>query len=128
MLEVNVDLDTLKLIIGLALRLESSGLLHLHSARVSVYFYLIDLICYRHFSGRDMTSLGSHQSSVGHVDATDGTLRYARFRLWLNAKLLLEPIFPLLSCSIRWTTFIFQLIEDSFRSPMINLMLLLQIF
>ena len=44
MLEVHVDLDTLKLVIGLSLRFESSSLLHLHSARITVQLDLIDLV------------------------------------------------------------------------------------
>lgn len=60
-LEIDVDLDPLQLIVGLALALKLADLFHLQTAGISVDFDLIDFISSCHLA------LNVHQSGARHV-------------------------------------------------------------
>ena len=124
-LEVDIDLDSLQLVVRLALALELTNLLHLQPSRVSVDFDLVDLVRGRHFPRLEVASLRCRYSCTWHVDVGDCTLGDTGLGLGLYAKLLLEPIFPLLRGAVRWQALIFEFVQHSFWCHVINLVLLL---
>lgn len=76
-LEVDVNLDSLQLIVRFPLALQLTNLLHFEPACVSVDFDLVDLVRSRHFSGLNIVSLSCHQGCIRHVQIGHGALRNA---------------------------------------------------
>lgn len=124
-LEVDINFDSLKLVIRFSLTLQLPNLFHLESSGISVNFDLIDLICCRHFSWLQVASLSSDKGRIRHVQVGHCALRNSGFSLGLDAKLLLESIFPFLRCSVRGQALVLELIQHCFRCHLIDLMLLL---
>ena len=127
-LKVDVNLDTLQLVVRLTLTLQLTNLLHLKSSCISIDFDLIDFICCSHFSGLQVATLSSHKGCIRHVQVGHSALRNTGLSLGLDAELLLESIFPFLRRSVGGQALVFQLIQHSFWCHLINLMLLLKIF
>ena len=124
MLEVDVNLDTLELVVGFSFAFKFSGLFHSHPSSISILLYLIDSVrCSNsplHVTGLDL----NHTPCI----VSCGYATNLRFRFRHNTILLFQSIFSLLRSSVCWQTFIFKLIENCLSWHRVNLSLFSDVF
>jgi hypothetical protein len=128
-LEVHVDLNSLKLIIGLSFGSELTRLFHFHSSLITFELNLVNFVCCSDLTLQLLVALKllSPSTQVYHrIDILSWEFRF--FSLGLDPVLLFEPIFTFGCSTISRQSFLFKLIHDLFCCHRVNLSLFLHVF
>ena len=124
MLEVNIDLDTMELVVGLAFTLEFTRLLHLESPGVSVQLDLVDLV-----SGGDLSHVATILGAGSILDDTRAVVSKAgRLGFWHNSVSPLESLLSLGGSAVSLEPLLFEFVKDGLRAHRVDLSLFLSIF